>query len=376
MQILKAIVFAALAVVSYGAFAPIYRLKESIPDQYLVVFREDIDIEKIGNQVQSAMSLRGLVGSVMNRIKLVNALSVRLSEEALDMVRRLDGVLYIEEDGVAHAMEVASWGLDRIDQRSMPMDGTYSPIGTGTGVSVYVIDTGINPTHVDFEGRGKIGYDAMGGDGVDCNGHGTHCAGTVGGGAYGVAKNVALYGVRTLGCLGSGSYSGIIDGMDWVAANAELPAVASMSLGGGASLILDLAVNRLVDAGVVVSVAAGNSNDDSCNYSPARAARAITVGATDNTDTRASFSCYGRCVDLFAPGQDITSAWRGSDTAVRTISGTSMACPHVSGAAALILEANPSADPDTVTSTLINHATPNVLSDVRAFSPNLLLYTH
>jgi subtilisin family serine protease len=221
------------------------------------------------------------------------------------------------------------------------------------------------------------GYTAINdGNGTnDCNGHGTHVAGTVGGSTYGVAKNVTLYAVRVLGCNGSGSNSGVIAGVNWVTSNRVLPAVANMSLGGGASSALDTAVNNSINAGVTYAIAAGNSNANACSYSPARVAAAITVGSTTNTDARSSFSNFGTCLDLFAPGSGITSAWHTNDTATNTISGTSMATPHVAGVAALYLQTNPGASAATVRNALVGNATSGKVTGPGSGSPNLLLYS-
>lgn len=369
---------AVLVVVASGAFAPLRTAKERIAGRYIVGLKDDVDVDMIADRLQGIFRSGKLQARIFKRIRhVMKGLTVELNEKALELVRSLDFVDFVEEDGIVRSQALGSWGLDRINQRDLPLDDSYSPSTDGSGVSVYVIDTGIIPTHVDFGGRATAAYDAIGGDGTDCNGHGTHCAGTVGSDTYGVAKNARLYGVRVLSCLGSGSFSGIIDGMDWVAVNAQFPAVASMSLGGGASLSVDLAVRNLVQAGVTVSVASGNSNADACNYSPARARDAISVGATDSSDSRASFSNYGSCVDIFAPGVDITSTWIGrSNTATSTISGTSMACPHVSGVAALILGQNPSLQPDEVMAQLLADATSGRISNKGILSPNLLLYTN
>ena len=289
-------------------------------------------------------------------------------------------VAYVEEDGyvsINATQTGATWGIDRVDQRNLPLDSSYTYDTTASGVHAYIIDTGVLLSHTQFSGRMGNGFDAVtsGGNANDCNGHGTHVAGTVGGTTYGIAKGVTIHPVRVLGCTGSGTNSGVIAGMDWVAQNHIKPAVANMSLGGGASQATDDAVQRMVNAGVTVVVAAGNDNGDACTKSPARAPNAITVGSTTNTDARSSFSNYGTCLDIYAPGSNITSAWYTSSTATNTISGTSMASPHVAGAAALFLASNPTATPAQVTSALTGSATPGKVTDARTGSPNLLLYT-
>jgi subtilisin family serine protease len=287
-------------------------------------------------------------------------------------------VAFVEEDAVVTADATQSnppWGLDRIDQRSRPLNAIYTFNWTGAGVFAYVIDTGIRTAHTQFGGRAANVFDAFGGNGQDCNGHGTHVAGTIGGSTFGVAKSVNLRGVRVLNCSGSGTNSGVIAGVDFVRLNRQNPAVANMSLGGGASSALDTAVNNLSNSGVPIAVAAGNSNANACNSSPARAANAITVGSTTTTDARSSFSNFGTCLDLFAPGSGILSAWFTSNTATATLSGTSMASPHVAGVAALYRQFNPGASAATVRNAIVNGATTNVVTNPGTGSPNRLLYS-
>lgn len=289
-------------------------------------------------------------------------------------------VAYVEQSQMFHTVGVQpsppSWGLDRIDQRNLPLDASYTYPYTASNVHAYVIDTGIRFSHSDFGGRAATGYDAvdLGTPADDCNGHGTHVSGTVGGSSYGVAKGVQLVGVRVLNCSGQGTSAQVVAGINWVAAHAIKPAVANMSLGGGADSAIDTAVSNAINAGVTFAIAAGNSNRNACSYSPARVAAAITVGATGINDARASYSNYGTCLDLFAPGTNITSDWYTSDTATNTISGTSMATPHTTGAAALVLAANPSYTPQQVRDALVNNATIGVVTNPGTGSPNRLLY--
>jgi len=289
-------------------------------------------------------------------------------------------VRYIEEDGI---MSIATtqtappnWGLDRIDQKNLPLNNSYTFLRTGAGVHFYDIDTGLNLGHADLAGRIGAGDDEIGdGNGVnDCNGHGTHTATTAAGTTFGVAKAMIVHPVRVLDCSGSGSTSGVIAGIDWVTANHISPAVANMSLGGPPDPALDQAVAASVAAGVVYSVSAGNSNASACTQSPAREPSAITTGATNKTDKRAAFSNFGTCLDIFAPGVAITAGWIGSSTATNTISGTSMAAPHVAGVAGLYLEANPTATPAQVTSAILTNATLNKVVNPGAGSANRLLY--
>lgn len=370
---------------------------DAIPGRYIVVYKENagllptLETLKAGlepgllrpqNLVAQALKTLGLETAQIAQVytSALQGIAAELSTEELSRLRKDPRVAYIEADQEVRASAVqspATWGLDRVDQRYLPLDGSYTYTATGTGVHAYVVDTGIRLTHLEFTGRIGKGYDAItpGGNANDCNGHGTHVAGTIGGSTYGVAKGVTLHPVRVLDCNGSGSTSSVIAGLDWVTQNHIKPAVINMSLGGGASTALDTAVNNAINAGVTVVVAAGNDNRNACRYSPARVSAAITVGATTSTDYRASFSNYGSCLDLFAPGQSITSAWYTSDTATNTLSGTSMATPHVTGAAALYLEKNPTAPPSQVASAILNSATTGVVKSAGWYSPNRLLYT-
>jgi len=344
----------------------------AIPNRYMVALHDDVDMQNVIDQMQHLLAARKMEGTVHRRYKTVfNGFAAELPKFVVSWLMTLEEVEFIEEEQIYTSTE--TWGLDRVDQRDLPLDDFFGPQGTGAGVNVYVIDTGINYDHNDFGGRAQYFDDQIGTGGADCNGHGSHCAGTVGGTTWGVAKQSSLWAVRVLGCTGSGSTSGVVAGMDAVATSGSLPGVASMSLGGGPSLLMDRAVTNLKTAGYVVVVAAGNDNDDACNYSPARAADAISVGATDNTDTRSYFSNWGTCVDIFAPGSSITSCWWTGTDSTRTISGTSMACPHVAGGAALILGNNPSATPDDVESQLISSASTDKIADVVG-TVNLMLY--
>lgn len=318
----------------------------------------------------------------------INGVAVSLPVKAAAALAKRAGIAAVEADQVVTvdaSQSGATWGLDRIDQTALPLDGKYSYSYDGTynsgasRVTAYIIDTGIYAAHTQFTGRMASGYTAVSDryGTNDCNGHGTHVSGTVGGVTYGVAKGVRLVPVRVLNCQGSGTNSGVIAGIDWVISNhaAGVPAVANMSLGGGASSALDTAVTNLVNDGVVLSVAAGNSNVDACTTSPARAAAPLTVGATDSTDARASYSNWGTCLDLFAPGTNIKSAWIKSTSATNTISGTSMATPHVTGVAALVLSAYPTATVADVMAKITAAATADKVTSPGTGSPNRLLYS-
>jgi subtilisin family serine protease len=310
----------------------------------------------------------------------LNGFAGSFSEQAIEALSHNPNVEYIEADQeitIDATQSSATWGLDRIDQRNRPLSGTYTYNFTGSGVTAYIIDTGIRTSHNQFGGRASHGYDFVDRDSnaSDCNGHGTHVAGTVGGSTHGVAKGVSLIAVRVLNCSGSGTTSGVIAGINWVTSNhTNGKAVANMSLGGGVSSALDTAVRNSIADGVVYAVAAGNSNANACNFSPARVSEAVTVGATTSTDARASYSNRGSCLDLFAPGSSITSTWYTSNTATATLSGTSMAAPHVAGVAALYLEGH-NASPQQVRDAIVGATTPNVVGNPGSGSPNLLLYS-
>jgi len=352
----------------------------AIAGQYIVVMRPGA--QAAANRAAAVAAARSNGGQLLNEYSsALQGFAAELPARALDALRRNPNVEHIEADQLMWLNTTQSpvvWGLDRVDQRNLPLSDSYTYTVTGSSVTAYVIDTGIRFSHTQFAGRAVSGFDAIdGGSADDCNGHGTHVSGTVGGTRYGVAKAVNIVGVRVLNCRGSGTNSQVIKGIDWVTSDlgpGEL-AVANMSLGGSASTALDNAVRNSIADGVTYAVAAGNDNRSACNQSPARVAEAITVGASTKTDARSSFSNKGTCVDIFAPGSNIKSAWNTSDTATNTISGTSMASPHVAGAAALFLQQNPSASPQAVRDGLVNSATVGVLSDVGTGSPNLLLYT-
>ena len=349
-----------------------------IPGRYIVMLRDDTADADAESQ---AVSRRH--GGARERVfnHAFKGFSGSIPDSEVEALRRDAAVTLVEQDHTISLNTIeanATWGLDRIDQVDRPLGNTYVYNRTGAGVTAFIVDTGILSTHTEFAGRVLPGFTAIG-DGrgtTDCNGHGTHVSGTVGGITYGVAKAVKLVPVRVLDCNGSGTWSGVIAGLDYVAKSTVRPAVANMSLGGGFSTTVNAAVAKAVAAGVTVAVAAGNDNVNACSESPSSEPTALTVGAVTNTsDARATFSNWGSCVKVFAPGVGVTSAWNTSTTATNTISGTSMASPHVAGVAALILEATPSASPAAVSAFIVSRATPNHVTGAGTGSPNLLLYS-
>ena len=359
-----------------------------IADSYIVVLKPSA-AGTAAAPAPSGLSVPQVAGDLATRHRgrlahfyqhALRGFSVRLEEAAAQALADDPRVEYVEQDvevTVDAVQSSAPWGLDRTDQRDLPLSGTYNGQGGGAGVNVYVIDTGVRATHVEFGGRAHHGWSGIN-DGLgsgDCHGHGTHVAGTVAGVTAGVAKSAHVWAVRVLDCAGSGPMSATLAGVDWVTANHIKPAVANMSLGGGVSQALDDAIRRAVSAGVTFTVSAGNANGDACQQSPARVLEALTVAASGAYDERASFSNWGTCVDLFAPGVGILSSYVTSDTAMGGLSGTSMSAPHVAGVAAVFLQANPTANPAAVAAALLGNATPGKVTNPGAGSPNRLLYS-
>jgi subtilisin family serine protease len=353
----------------------------AIPGSYIVVFKP--------NLTDAPGLARRLVAAAGGRLQFTYTAALRgfaadLPVQAVEALRRNPNVAYVEPDqavqlsGGGTEPAPPSWGLDRVDQRALPLSASYTWSTSGAGVSVYIIDTGIRTTHQDFGGRAVWDFNAVKGNNnpnTDCMGHGTHVAGTVGGTTYGVAKGVSLHAVKVLDCTGSGRWSWVIAGIDWVTANAAKPAVANMSMGGSYNQAVNDAVEGSIRSGVTYAIAAGNSSTDACTFSPASAPDALTVGATTKLDGQASYSNFGSCVDLYAPGTFILSDWITSDTTAVYLSGTSMATPHVTGAAALYLETHPTASPADVAADLLATATQGPITNAGTGSPNLLLFT-
>ncbi|MFG1805220.1 S8 family peptidase [Streptomyces sp. NPDC049040] len=365
--------------------APLHTHAHAVAGQYIVTVQKTLD--------PSSMAQKTGVKPFFTYSSALRGFAVTLDAAQLDSIRRLRGVESVEENSAVTAFDLAhttdaavpaggsgvraaaaTWGLDRIDQHDLPLDGQFTTAGDGAGATAYILDTGIDYANTQFGGRAVPGFDAIGDgrNGQDCQGHGTHVAGTVGGATYGVAPKANLVSVRVLGCDGSGTVAGVVAGFDWVAKNAKQPAVLNASLGGAFSNAVNEAATALADAGVLPVVAAGNSSEDACDVSPAGARGVFTVGATDSSDRQASFSNFGECLALYAPGVNIASAKLGGGSV--TLSGTSMASPHAAGVALLYKAANPTAGAQAVGDWVAGQATPDVLS-VTAGSPDRLLYT-
>jgi subtilisin family serine protease len=363
-----------LPVTTSGHQEKFKRSERPIAGQYIVVLNDKYTEPNASAPVieSEASYLSAVYGGKVSRVydTALKGYATTMTESEAMALSDDDRVLFVEEDGVTEAVATqlnAPWNLDRIDQRNMPLDTAYNYTSTGAGVHVYVIDSGIRATHIEFGGRASVAYDALtdGQNGYDCNGHGTHVAGTVGSATYGVAKNAIIHAVRVLPCTGGGQISDLIAGINWVAANRINPAVANISIAAtGGSNSLDTAVANAISSGVTFTIAAANKSNDACLYSPSRVATAITVGATGSDDARAPYSNYGPCVDVFAPGTAITSLSNASDTDIRVLSGTSMASPATAGIAALYLSANPTANPATVAQAIKSTATSGVLTNI------------
>jgi subtilisin family serine protease len=349
---------------------------KTVPGEYIVTTRPGT-----ARKVSAART----AGSTMHVYEhAIHGFAAKLTPSQLRALQRDRDVLAIEPNQIAYAQSdfavqtvqspTPNWGVDRIDQRNLPLTNSYTYFNPGQGVTAYVLDTGIHVTHPDFGGRAAVAYDATGGDGLDCNGHGTHLAGTIGSATYGVAKRVKLRSVRVLGCTGSGTFADIIEGINWVQANSPGPSVALMALGGPESLAVDTATSNLAASGVFVAVSGGSSASDACNFSPAGAPGAYAVIRTTQTDQSPSTNNFGSCIKLQAPGTSIPSTWLNNGTNV--ISGTSMAAAHVAGVAAMFKDAAGDSPSSVVGSWLSGVATPDVLTDVHPASPNLLLYTN
>nr|XP_002738228.2 PREDICTED: cuticle-degrading serine protease-like isoform X1 [Saccoglossus kowalevskii]XP_006820766.1 PREDICTED: cuticle-degrading serine protease-like isoform X2 [Saccoglossus kowalevskii]XP_006820767.1 PREDICTED: cuticle-degrading serine protease-like isoform X3 [Saccoglossus kowalevskii] len=366
---MRFLIFAVL-VATAVATAPYYRVRDAVEGRYLIKLKDGVSISDF------ASKMAPLGASVVKKYrKVLNGIAISAQPKIITSLRNMDEIEYIEDDGITRA--TVEWGMDRTDQRSNNLDGRMNLYATGSGANAYILDTGLRHSHNEFDNRASYFWDYdSSNNGEDCNGHGTHCGGTVGGNSVGIAPDTLLYSVRVLNCQGSGLISNMVDGLDEIVAWGDTPSrsVVSMSVGAGASLSLDNAVQRVIDDGYTASIAAGNENQDACNTSPARVEDAITVGATDVNDNRAGFSNWGSCLDIFAPGVAVRSAWYTCDSCYETISGTSMACPHVSGVAAVHLGAGTCNDNASCRNKIVAlDSTIGAVNDPNG-SPNLLLY--
>jgi subtilisin family serine protease len=387
LTLLKGIIISGTLVGSLSALnanaGDFLRTSDAVPNSYIVVLKSKITKSLAQpTAAKAAVSLASKYAVESNFIyeHSISGFSIKASEEQARSLAQDASVAYVVEDGIASISAIQSsptWGLDRIDQRSRQLNRSYIYDQTGDGVNAYVLDTGIRSTHSEFNGRVNLDFTSIadGRGASDCNGHGTHVAGTIGGSTYGVAKRVRLHSVRVLGCDGSGTWSGVIAGIDWVTTHAAAPAVANMSLQGGKNRAVDDAVRRSIQSGVTYVFAAGNTGQNACNFSPSGTREGITVAATTSTDSRSSFSNIGTCVDLFAPGSSILSSWMSGDNATKTLNGTSMAAPHVTGTVALYLENHTNASPPGVNNALLQMTTYGRVSGAGANTPNHLLFS-
>lgn len=363
------------------------RSRTAIPNRYIVLF----DDAALSSKLAPAREVSAVTSDVAKQYgarpehvysTAMKGFAAQMSAKQAMAMSRDPRVRMVEEDGLisvsASQPDPPSWGLDRIDQRQLPLNNSYDYEAAGSNVNVYIIDTGIRPSHIEFGGRATIDFDALtdGQNGLDCNGHGTHVAATIGGSTVGVARGVRLHGVRALPCGGTGPVSDVLAAVDWVTANHVAPAVVNMSLNGDVSPLLDFVVEQSIAGGLPFVAAAGNATDDACLSSPARVPTAITVGASGPTDNFLYFSNFGSCVDIFAPGDNIKSAWYTGDQIYRSLSGTSMAAPHVAGIAAIYLSAHPNATPAEVANVILSRATPGIINGLPdSASPNLMAYS-
>lgn len=355
---------------------------KALANQYIVVLKD-------GPRINAGSVAQSIGVSPKHTYEgVINGFAATLSQGQLKQLQKHPEVEYIEQDSevsiqtsesgaslqTAQPVGAGQWGLDRIDQPYLALNGTYNYNNTASNVTAYIVDTGIYPSHTNFGGRAAVAYDATGGNGIDCNGHGTYLAGLVGSATYGVAKQAKLRGVRVLNCTGAGAIADVIEGLDWVRLNAVKPAIVNLAVGGGVNLTYNTAINNLYSSGVFVAAVAGSSNADACNFSPASATGAYAVAGSTSSDARMTSSNYGPCVDSYAPGQSITSTWIGSTTATNTLSGTSTATAHVAGVATLVLGVNPAYTPSQVTNWLNTNATPGVITGNPPNTPNRLVY--